>query len=215
MAFFAMAQDVGYSIKINVEAIFHGERLALHEKYQTGGNIEELKFFLSAFQLMKDGKQVWAEKESNHLLDVEHPESMLIDLQIPGNLVYDSMSFLLGIDSITSVSGAYGGALDPTTGMYWTWNSGYIHFKLAGTHDTTEIERGPFEYHLGGYLAPYATSQLITLALSDRSALVVLLDLDLFLNSIEPSLPSKVLSAGAEAKALSDLLAPSFRLKDE
>jgi len=62
MAFFAMAQDVGYSIKINVEAIFHGERLALHEKYQTGGNIEELKFFLSAFQLMKDGKQVWAER---------------------------------------------------------------------------------------------------------------------------------------------------------
>ena len=45
---------------------------------------------------------------------------------------YNSLSFLLGVDSMHNVSGAQTGALDPANDMFWTWNSGYVMAKMEG-----------------------------------------------------------------------------------
>src|SRR5690606_23191066 len=45
---------------------------------------------------------------------------------------YDSLVFLMGIPEDRNHSGAQDGDLDPSKGMIWTWNTGYIFYKHEG-----------------------------------------------------------------------------------
>lgn len=66
---------------------------------------------------------------------------------------YNSISFKIGVDSTRNFSGAQTGALDPTNGMFWTWNTGYIMAKLEGNSPVSTASNNAFEYHIGGYKA--------------------------------------------------------------
>jgi hypothetical protein len=67
----------------------------------------------------------------------------------PGN--YKSLEFLLGVDSLRNCSGAQTGALDPMNDMFWTWNSGYVMFKLEGNSPVSTSDLNRIEHHVGGY----------------------------------------------------------------
>lgn len=86
----------------------------------------------------------------------------------------DSISFTLGVDSITNVSGAMGGFLDPMYGMYWTWQSGYIHLKMEGRSRACRAPGNVFQYHLGGYSYPYNASVNVTLKIQNKNPVLVL-----------------------------------------
>jgi hypothetical protein len=75
-----------------------------------------------------------------------------------------AIQFKLGIDSITNVSGAFGGALDPTKGMYWSWQSGYINFKMEG-----RVKDKNYLLHLGGYSSPFKAVQQVVLPVLHQS----------------------------------------------
>jgi hypothetical protein len=60
---------------------------------------------------------------------------------------YKSISFVLGIDSIRNHSGVQDGDLDPAYGMFWTWNTGYIFFRLIGRFGKSDK---PISYDVGG-----------------------------------------------------------------
>jgi hypothetical protein len=77
----------------------------------------------------------------------------------------NQLSFLLGVDSARNVSGAQSGALDPLNGMFWTWNSGYIMFKLEGTSPLSNQLNNIFEYHVGGFRTPNNVATNINLVL--------------------------------------------------
>lgn len=71
---------------------------------------------------------------------------------------YTTLSFTVGVDSAKSVSGIgeRTGVLDPATGasgMYWSWNSGYIFVKVEGTSPAAPLDAGSgeriFQYHTG------------------------------------------------------------------
>ena len=79
------------------------------------------------------------------LVNAENDKSLQLDFEEIG-----SNTFYLGVDSLTNSNGAMGGDLDPTKGMYWTWQTGYIHFKLEG-NIICDSSRKSFEYHIGGY----------------------------------------------------------------
>jgi len=64
---------------------------------------------------------------------------------------YDSLSFLLGVDSLYNVSGAQTGALDPQKGMFWTWRTGYVMAKLEGSSPLSHLPQHRIEYHIGGF----------------------------------------------------------------
>jgi hypothetical protein len=91
--------------------------------------LSELKFYSSNIQFLKNKKVVFEEKNSSrfdklntvHLIDAANSSSQKISIKTPSTLSFDEVKFQLGIDSITNVSGALGGDLDPTKGMYWTW----------------------------------------------------------------------------------------------
>ncbi|TXF87667.1 hypothetical protein FUA23_17810 [Neolewinella aurantiaca] len=71
--------------------------------------------------------------EGYYLISADDPSSMTFDLEnVPAGR-YNKISFLLGVDSTGVQEGAAGGSLDPaTSGMFWSWNAGYVAFKIEG-----------------------------------------------------------------------------------
>jgi len=87
-----------------------------------------------------------------HLVDAFNPNSL--DFDIPAS-VNGFIEFEIGVDSLISTAGVLEGDLDPALGMYWAWNTGYIHAKLQGYSNQSKDPHQEFEFHIGGYLQPY------------------------------------------------------------
>ena len=109
--------------------------------------ISQFRFYVCHLALHTNGHSVPI-GEGCHLVDAEEPGSWAVDLGASASLHPDSITFLLGVDSLLNVSGALGGDLDPTKGMYWAWNSGYINLKLEGSTPLSPYPKGVFELHL-------------------------------------------------------------------
>jgi len=168
--------------------------------------IDNLKFYLTNFSLVKSGETVWKETNSYHLIDISKPSSLSFNLAT--KIDFDEIHFSLGTDSLTNISGAMGGDLDPTKGMYWAWNSGYINFKLEGKSKSTSLE-----FHLGGYAPPYQTVQKIKLK-TTKNDLTIFLNVSEFLNQIDLTKQHKIMSPGKEAQRLSKILSTLFYVNE-
>jgi hypothetical protein len=118
--------------------------------------------------------------------------------------------FLLGVDSLTNVSGAFGGDLDPIKGMYWAWNSGYVNLKLEGSSPACPTRRNEFQFHLGGYQPPYATAQQVALPGDVTGPIEVRMDVATLLQHIDLRVEHNVMSPGEQAVALSRTAANMF-----
>ena len=154
-------------IKIGFFATYQKQDVSLQDssfktKDASQLEIETLIFYASNFQFLDKGKVVLAEKNSVHLIDLDKKSPFQFIIGNKSKLVFDQVKFDLGIDSTTNVSGALGGDLDPTKGMYWTWQSGYINFKLEGKSLACKTRNNEFQFHLGGYQNPISpNNQLI------------------------------------------------------
>ena len=84
--------------------------------------------------------------------------------------------------------------------MYWTWQSGYINFKIEGESNQ------PFTYHIGGYHKPFNTYRKVTLPLSSNK---VYLPINAILQEMLP-IESKIMSPSKVAMKFADLLSESF-----
>ena len=116
-------------------------------------------------------------------------------------------SVMLGIDSITHEQYSLKGDLDPMQGMYWTWKSGYIFFKLEGEM----IRNGTYHaisLHLGGYQWPNNSCFVMENISLDG---VSILNLDL--KPLFETLPDgswQVMSPGTESRRCLRILSESF-----
>jgi hypothetical protein len=173
--------------------------------------VETLKFYISGIELYSKEQLVWKEPESYHLLDASSAASMNIALNAPLGIQYNTLRFNLGIDSLTNVSGAMGGDLDPTHGMYWTWQSGYINFKLEG-QASCEGRRKEFQYHLGGYQNGFNAIQTISLRISQKENIIDL-DLEKLFSLIDYCKQPHIMSPGKTAVAISKTIAALFTTK--
>jgi hypothetical protein len=134
--------------------------------------ITALKFYISGIELVR-AQKTWKEKNSYHLVDLSNPPSLKIELN--SSLTnFTGLKFNLGIDSLTNVSGAMGGALDPTNGMYWTWQSGYINFKVEGNSNLCRSRKNEFQFHLGGYQTPFYCLQQIQLTCGGKEIKMIM-----------------------------------------
>lgn len=135
--------------------------------YRTSGGdsltFSLLQYFISNIELIKTNGEKYTipKKESFFLVKEQADSTRTIALTAPEG-IYSAISFLVGVDSVTSTLciGERKGVLDPGRdmsageSMYWTWNSGYIFFKLEGSSpgipaDATGFRQ--FEFHIGGY----------------------------------------------------------------
>lgn len=175
--------------------------------------VETLKFYISSVQLNYEDGSRSIEPNSFHLLDIENSKSLIIKSLNAKNKPIKSISFNIGIDSITNISGAMGGDLDPTKGMYWTWQSGYVNFKLEGKSKYCNTKNNEFQFHLGGYQFPYNTLQNIALSINTKDKVEVLIDVDYFLKVINLREINHIMSPSKKGKFLSEKLSTIFRIK--
>jgi hypothetical protein len=124
--------------------------------------ISKFKYYISNI-ILTNSKHTYAEPDSYHLIDASDNNSLTFSFDAPVNN-YTGISFLIGVDSIKNVSGAQSGALDPAHGMFWTWNSGYIFFKLEGSSPASTIINHKVEYHIGGFSGSNNALQTVNLS---------------------------------------------------
>lgn len=122
-----------------------------------------LNYYLSNFVLIdENGKEyVVPQEESYFLVKESDKNSQFISIpNVPaGN--YKSVRFMIGVDSLRNTMdlSRRTGVLDPAnnTGenkMYWSWNSGYIFFKMEGLSSKAAPDpngENKFRYHIGGF----------------------------------------------------------------
>jgi hypothetical protein len=139
------------------------ENLELNTDYTNSNGetfrLSKLNYYISNIKLKtNDGKEFVVPQDSCYFLIIENEdESQAITLSnIPAG-DYNQITFTIGVDSLRSTMDVSKrqGVLDPAQGhdgMYWTWNSGYIFFKMEGTSPVAPVDQGnKFYYHIGGY----------------------------------------------------------------
>jgi hypothetical protein len=212
----ANAQETCY--KIPVTATYQSKNLVLNDTVYAIDQshyikFETLKFYISHVKLMKSNSQVWIETNSFHLIDFEENDSNALCLNIPEELDFDAIQFNLGIDSLTNIAGVYGGDLDPTKGMYWTWQSGYINFKLQGTSDLCTNPKQEFQLHLGGYINPFNCLQQISLKLSNSAQMRINFNVEQFIKSTNLAEVNHIMSPSEAAILHAQKAAQCFSIK--
>lgn len=107
-----------------------------------------LKYYVTNIILIDENKREYLAKNYN-LIDLNEPTQNTITLKNIPLAKYVKMKFILGVDSARNTSGVQDGFLDPSYGMIWTWNTGYIFFKHEGNYVNTENVTKPLRLHLG------------------------------------------------------------------
>lgn len=189
---------------IPVVVIYHQKEITLTDSISSSDfHITNFKFYLSKIRLYKSNSLVDEELQSYHLIDLLDTSINKLKLIRNNNMPFDQIDFNIGIDSLTNVSGAYEGDLDPMNNMYWTWQSGYINLKFEGS-----IDEGVYrEYHLGGYAYPNNALQKVSLKMNSSGNTIIYIHLDDFINSIPDSIPFKFMTPDPKAVYLSHLFA--------
>lgn len=172
--------------------------------------VDNLKFYISHVSFLNSNDLVEVDS-SYRLVDFSDSSSTLFSVN--HDSPFDKITFQLGVDSISNVSGAMEGTLNPTEGMYWTWQSGYINFKLEGTKQQ-QNKTQEFKYHLGGYLSPYETVQTVELAVVSTDQIRIVFDAHKFLTFANSHAKPNVMSPGKQAQMLSQYLKECFSVDE-
>ena len=148
-----------------------GDRISIRQwKYYVGG-------------LMLDDEPILLNGDKYALINAMEGKVCVIGAITPRN--YGQLRFRIGIDASDQSSGVRSGSLDPLNNMYWTWNSGYIAFKLEGESSSAPPPLHRFEHHLGGYREGQVFQPLValkpknTIALNSAKHNELLIDVDL------------------------------------
>jgi hypothetical protein len=165
-----------------------------------------LKFYISSIELFNNSKIVFKEKNSYRLIDVAERNSGICSLNVPKYITFTSIRFNIGIDSSTNVAGALGGDLDPMKGMYWTWQNGYINWKIEGTCSSVPTKNHSFQFHIGGYHFPNNSIQIIQLPTHNQQSIDVGFDIKMLMEAIPLTTQFSIMSPKNEAVLLSKCL---------
>lgn len=159
------------TVKIVFTPVFDSEKLELGSKQYRDAMgdslyIDLFRFYVGEFSFGKSGdfhSDIYHDEKHNYkLVDAEDEQSWTLTLPVPV-FYWDDLVFTSGVDSALNTTGAMSGDLDPVKGMYWAWNTGYIMAKLEGRSKSCATLHHAFEFHIGGYAAPYNTVRNIAL----------------------------------------------------
>ena len=150
------------------KTIANGKKLFLNDSVYTNSfkeiyTVSKLKYYVSNIHLIYSGKNKI--KKSVQLIDASKKNNLKV--QSYGTKI-KGLSFLLGVDSLNNCSGAQSDALDPLNDMFWTWNNGYVMFKLEGKSDSSKADNNRIEQHIGGYKGAHKTMREIFLPLNEN-----------------------------------------------
>lgn len=197
-------------IVLHFNATYGDNKVVLNESITENDLfIRVLKFYISNVTLSNNDKHVYEEKLSYHLIDFSIENDVKVTLENAFKKSFNTLSFNLGIDSLTNASGVHGGDLDPTKGMYWSWQSGYINFKFEGEKINNGIST-PFQYHLGGYKGPYNSIAKVKLDVDYKSEIEIKFNVSLFLKLLNKVETQKIMSPSLSSVKCMQYVAKCF-----
>lgn len=176
--------------------------------------ISTLRFYLSGLSVWQDQQCVWREANSYHLVDAEDSSTQWITLaKLPDTLRWNRVEMILGVDSSTEAGGVKGGDLDPLKGMYWAWQTGYIHYKLEGSSLQCGSKNHEFQFHVGGFLAPWQSTQTLRFTVKPQTDICIDFDIAEFLLHTDLQSLHHIMEPCAEAVEMAKRLPNYFRIR--
>lgn len=126
-------------------------------------NVTLLNYYISNIKLKKSDGTVYTVPQDSSYFLVQ--ESIAASREIELNNIpagdYTEVTFMVGVDSLRNTLdlSKRTGILDPAAhsgddNMYWSWNSGYIFFKMEGLSPQATTDAAgnkKFRYHIGGF----------------------------------------------------------------
>jgi hypothetical protein len=204
-------------IVVRFENMANERKIVLHdslyendfgEKY----TISKLKYYVSNFCLITKG----ALEVDKKVYLIDAAKENIIKKKDGRKIV--GISFLVGVDSAVHCSGAQSGALDPLNDMFWTWNNGYVNFKLDGKSESSAADNNRIEQHIGGYKGEYKTMRKVFLPIDEKyflknNTITIQMNLDEYWKGIKISEMPVIATSGALAKKVADNFSKMFKLK--
>jgi hypothetical protein len=214
--FTSVTLDAQKALSISFFPTIGHTSIVLDSNYQLGDislSISNLKFYISELALYNNDTFVAGVGKKHHLFDMELPTSGFISQEMAEPNPFNNIRFNIGIDSLTHSAGAFEGDLDPIHGMYWSWQSGYIHFKLEGTSPDCPTRQNKFQIHVGGYQATNNTIRRVTLPVVASSTLNIEIALDKIIQRMFGRQLFQMMSPGPNAVAMADLFPQIFQIR--
>lgn len=119
--------------------------------------VTTLRYYISNIALTRSDGTVYYDEvapdgsKGYYLVDESDHDSQHITLENLPTGDYSVITFTIGVDANQLTQGAQTGPLDPTEGMFWDWNAGYIFVMMEGLSDASSDEDNNIVYHVGGY----------------------------------------------------------------
>lgn len=219
LAFFAMIVALLTNAQDNklIQFIpkFQAENVALDTSYifkKDTIKIQTFKFYITDLKCYKNDSLVFTSAQKVYLIDMADTNSFKIFET--KTVDFNSIKFNIGIDSLISVSGIFDGALDPTNGMYWTWQSGYINFKLEGISSICPARLNKFYWHIGGYMRPFNAQRELAFKTIGNKPLKIYIQLDELFNELDLSTSYQIMSPNGQAMQIANKLPSLFKISD-
>lgn len=132
------------TLKLHFDSVYHN---FWKEPYK----VSAFKFYVCKFDLINtDSNRVYhVNADKYYLVDAADSTSWAVKL-LATPFVYNRISFLIGVDSTTTVNGTHTGALDSLKGMFWNRTDGYVLAKLEGSSPLS-TQGGRIAYDIGGF----------------------------------------------------------------
>lgn len=174
-----------------------------------------LKCYITNLIIQFEDSSYYSQADSYHLINMSDTSSLRLNLKDIPQKEIASISFIIGTDSTLNTSGILDGDLDPIKGMYWTWTSGYVNFKVEGSCMKCKSRNKEFKYHIGGYLQPYETFQKtkLIIALMSESQISINFNLDEFFKHVNLEDDVNLMTTGKKAHELSNSFPSLFTQK--
>ncbi len=204
--------NVQFSLQFNDKEVAFGEDYISKNKDTL--SLESIKFYISSFEVMYKNKEVFKEKNSYHLIDLDDSETLKFNLPTISKEEIVGIKFNIGVDSLASVSGAMEGDLDATKGMYWAWQSGFINLKIEGKSKSVSARKNKFHLHVGGYLEPNYAMRTVELKGNKikNNNIYIKVDVAKIFDEIDLHKTNSVMIPGKEAMEIADISTKMFSL---
>ncbi|MEZ4938318.1 MAG: MbnP family protein [Crocinitomicaceae bacterium] len=146
-------------LKVNVIPKFNGDPISFDSVYHNimGYRVKfsSIKFYMT-YAKVGDGTN-WTDAHSVSQYNYANSTELFSADVTPGS--YSQIKFNVGVDSVRNHSDPASYPSDnplniiTSSGMFWTWNTGYIFVIIEGFYDTDSLGTGTppnsFTYHLG------------------------------------------------------------------
>ena len=192
-------------VKLKITPLFNNQSITENTWFVSSQKdsiqFTKLKFYFTDFQVKSIKGEINTIDHSNYLIDVFQPETLEILLSTVSFSNGDELSFNLGVSSDMNTTGAHSGALDPSNGMFWSWQSGYINFKIEGISPSSKTRQNKFQFHIGGYQSPYNTLRRLTFILNKQTTKLNL-NLEEFFERTKLAVDNQIMVPGEKANEL-------------